>query len=236
LIILTIVAVIIAVVLYVLSALPKANQSENEIENKTETEQKTISQNYNGQYIQGITINGWEINEITTDNHPVWGKGLQGIEIIRTVNGIENKLFELDFQGGVGGTPTCSKIFKFQDTSAEYIKLKSDFNNTFFSEPIPFKIIDLSNEKHLSFNLFGIDSRIVYSNADVNDIYMDTSIDNAQAFDPGCDELQNVVEFPKLNFNSSSEGTSFSVKYYSDLISKSDVPYLVEILKSLVAK
>jgi hypothetical protein len=204
---------------------------------------QTENQIFNGQYITGSVPAEWKLNEIISDNSIGDSvKGFNGIEVIHTVSGVSKKIFELSHLGGIGGLSTCNKIFKFADTSTQYIDSVIESNNTILSDPVPYSIVDLTQEKYLAVNLFGVDTRIVYSNPAVNDIYINRIIDGIQGFNPQCDELQYVVVFPKLSptddNNSQNYETShnYEITYNSEGVSQDDVIALAGILNSLVQK
>jgi hypothetical protein len=199
---------------------------------------QTYNPNFSGQYVTANVPKGWEVKEVITiseDNKDV--KGLWGIEIWHA----DKKIFELDYVNGVGGLAICSKIFKFTDTSSEFVNSVILADNTTLDPATPYTIVDLSQEKYLPVNLFGIDARIVYSNSAVNNIYLNGS-SNSTVFNPKCDDLEYVAAFPKLTYASPSATDypdtlhNYSVTYYSDGVSQDDATTLAGILNSLVQK
>lgn len=182
----------------------KEDDDVKEIEGEKE-EYKEEYKEFEGNLIKAKIPKDWELIEYkdgdTPSEHPTLMEadyiGLTGMSIN---NSSGQSIFEMNALSGFGGKPNCDEIYKFDDTSQDYVdnqvEIAKEWNEKMI-EPTPIPnyepdVIDFGNE-YSEFEFAGIEVRRVD-----NRLYWDHTDD--ETFDPACGMAGMIFSPSELSF------------------------------------
>lgn len=150
-------------------------------------------------------------------------KGVTGIEVIN--NKIVGAKIEAVY--GVGGTNLCSKIYKFADTSPDFIKAREDENK--YPSNSPYEIVDLANHKYEDFMVYGVRARRVGS------AFYWTKETNANYFNPECGTTRVFINTKgsALYFTANGEKSYNYQLTLNDKLTEEELSSLVKYISTL---
>jgi hypothetical protein len=195
-------------------------------------DQNTASKVYTSKYLTATLPENWTIreyydNEGMDEQYSTGGnyKGLTGFAIQY------NQKTLVSFKGadGLGGINFCDEIYKFKDTSAQYL---SDYENFAKEQTLkPPRVLDLSAKTYQEFKIFSRTVRRINK-----DIYWKLD-ESSNSFNSACGIDNEVINFQDLFFGIENDSEvrlyAYHVIFEDSKLSTQEMKVLDELLSSL---
>lgn len=190
---------------------------------------------FNGKYLNFVLPKGWTATEYENGNQlrqylsePFSNyTGFTGLQI---KNASGKVVATLQAIYGIGGQEVCEKIYKFGDTSAEFIKQQQQIAKD-LGAPAP-QIIDVTNASYREFKLLRLKGRLIAGGTLLWNSNFATTGFNHDCYSPSA-----YIEDGGLKFNIKDDGTR--TDYMADTvkdISDADIQTLTAVFDSMTAK
>lgn len=214
-------AVITAIVLLVDSQSSSDNDSTNDEDTQiipsyvnnesTDVEQESLTQEFNGSYIQATIPADWSIVEYSDVNGMKYyaeqeGLTFSGLTGVSVLNEDDVVVFTLKGVDGIGGAGGCAEVAQFSDTESSYIQLVEDDTDMLGFGPT--NVLDYTATDYSDISFLGKDFRRVE-----NVLYVDTE-NSLAVFNPGCGLGGQFVALDSLGFTLSSNLDTYTAYAY----------------------
>lgn len=210
------------------------NQAKDLNANHLGTDNNPTTWFYRGKYVSVELPLGWNIREYsnqdglemsyTEENSFV---GLTGLEIIT-----DNNISIATFKGSrsTGGGLICNKVYKFNDTSNEYLNYIASIPKSYPTyDYSQYELINLSDNTYVEYQVLERNVRRIK-----NDFYWDTTTGD-ETFDPECGWSSSRIVFDALGyyFTGADNRNSFNSRYAFSVLPNTEVSELMKLDKVL---